>query len=607
MSQVSRATCHRFALFGATGLLCLALTAGDAFGQVNVSAAVDRNRVLVGERVALTVSVASSGGAPSVQPPALPDLPGVAVSGPHGPSSSQQITIVGGSTSRTSTISYTFYLTPGRPGDVTIPALDVVVDGRPQRTEPIRLVVSKAGAGADEPPLQVRVKLSRSTAYQGQQVLVEYLLFERVSGAGQVTNRQISGEPTFTGFWVEPLFDARKAQVGATQEVISGVAYSVMPILRVAVFPTTSGALEIPPLGLTAVVAVPTGSRDFWGRVFYREQTITVSSPERTIDVRPLPPNPPVGFGGAVGTYRLTSSVDRTEVSQGDPVTWTVTLEGEGNLKATGDLVIPPLGGFRAYDPQVTTSLSSSADRYGGRKTYERVLVPLHSGMQRIPPVSFAFFDPETEQYRTITSRAHELAVRPAERREGAPLALGLTQAEIREVGSDIRFIQPDAVILEDETRTIWHSRWYWMVHAVPFALVIGALGVRWRRTYRGENPARFRALGARSEARKRLKTARALLKRKDLRKATGALGEAISELIAAHSGASASGLTSDRIRSLLGERGVSEELIGRTLGVLDRCDRAQYAPSGVSEAEAHELYEMGFALTRELMRHLKP
>jgi len=598
--------------FRAAGIPCLVvgalLASGEASAQVNVAATVNRNQASVGEQIVLTITVSSSK-MPSVQPPQVPDLnlPGVAVAGPQGPSTSQEISIVNGQTSQKVTLSYSYYLMFQRPGEVEIPALEVIADGQLYRTSPIRIVVTKPGAGqaAEEVPLQVRVNVSRTQVYQGQEVVVEYVMYEQNTASARIANRQVSQEPSFTGFWAETLLDARQTQVPPRQEVINGVPHVVMPILRLALFPTTSGTLTIPPLGLTATVAMPTGMRNFWGDPVYRQKTVVVSSPERTVEVRPLPPNPPAGFGGAVGSFHLTSRVDRTEVNQGDPVTWTVTLEGQGNLKAIGDFIIPSLRDFRAYDPQVSTTFAPSTEHYGGKKEYERVLIPLHSGATEVPPASFVFFDPEVGEYRTISSARHRLTVNPGAATEGAPLALGLTQAQIRQVGSDIRFIQPDAVALEDEARTIWRSRWYWAIQAVPLALVLTALGVRWRHARLGSDPARIRAMGAQGEARKRLKKAHALKKKGDLQGMTNALGHALTELVADHANVSAAGLTSDRIRDILTERKVPAELIEQTLAILGRCDRARYAPSAVTQSDADELYRMSHTAIRHLMRHL--
>jgi len=584
----------------AGALLAFAALSGRAAAAPSVTATVDRDHVSVGEQVTLTITVSDNQGH-DVRPPSIASLPGMDVDGPLGPSTSQEFRMGGGQTMRRVTTSYTYYLQARQSGECSIPPLGVIVDGQRHETSPIRITIGgpSKGEGEGQAPLEVRLELSSSSAYQGQGVLVEYLLYE--NGRAQIGERQISEEPTFSGVWAETLLDARRRQPQQREETVNGIPYVVTPIMRVALFPTRAGTIRIPSLAISAVVAVPTGTRNIFGEQVYRQRSVTVRSPERTMEVRPLPANPPQGFGGAVGTFALTSRVDRSEVSQGDPITWTLELRGEGNIKAAGNLTVPPLTDFRAYDPQVTTSIDSTG-RHGGRKLFERVLIPLHSGRAEVPAASFVFFDPEAGRYRTVSAATHPIIVHPRADSARGPITLGMTQAEIREVGRDIRFIRPDMAKLRDQRRHLWGARWYWALQSTPLVAVLAALGVRWRRRRLGEDPARGRASEARREVRRRLKAARRRMKAGDHFGAIAAIRNAVAELIAGHAGVSAAGLTADQIRGILAAHGVSDELAARTLALLERCDRVRYA-AGQSADGADDLYRTCDEVIGELVR----
>jgi hypothetical protein len=592
-------------LLRASTVLALVASAGVAHGATTVTATVDRDGFDVGER-ALLMIIASGDAVGNVQPPPAPSIDGLRISGPVGPSRSQQIQVVNGTVTRHITVSYTYSVDGRKPCEAVVPAMPVTIDGKKTyMTSPIRLSVGRGRTpGQDEAqPLSMRVKLSSTSAYPGQAVTVEYVLRELVTA--RVGSRQIAVHPEFTGAWVETLFDAREDQAPRTRDASTGVAYDVMPIAKFVLFPTGAGTVTIPSMAISGSVAMATGRRDFWGQLVYRHRTETAHSREYALRIAPLPPDPPPGFAGAVGSFGLASRVDRTEVDQGDPVTWTVTLAGQGNIKAIGDVLVPDLSGFQDYEPQVTTTIDKSGMSYGGRKVYERVLIPLHSGAVAIPGASFVYFDPTAALYRTATTPPTMLTVAPrGDDSPGGP-ASALTPTQIRQVGSDIRFIMPDATVLSDQRQGVWGVGWYRYAFLLPLALVVAAAGVRLRRLRLGSDPGRVRSMAARSEGRKRLQRAQALIGSEDYLEAVGAVGDAVSELVAAQSGRTVAGLTSDGIAEALAAHDTPEQIVDRVVALLQRCDRARYAPSSIETAEAALILDEGQDLVASLIRYM--
>ena len=62
-----------------------------------------------------------------------------------------------------------------------------------------------------------------------------------------------------------------------------------------------------------------------------RVEQLSVVSNQPELTIKPLPGNAPAGFSGAVGDFKLTTKVVPATAGVGEPVTWTLTLEGTGN------------------------------------------------------------------------------------------------------------------------------------------------------------------------------------------------------------------------------------------------------------------------------------
>src|SRR5438876_5439353 len=153
-------------------MLCLAATRGMA--DVSVVASVDQNRVTFGESVALTIAVQ---GAQNVPQPAIPPVDGLTFSGP---SMQTSVSIVNGAMSQSANLVY--QVTPNRPGEFSIPPIEVTIAGKTYRTEPIKLTVVKGETQSDlQEALFGRVRLDSQKIYLGQTAPLDVILFSRAN------------------------------------------------------------------------------------------------------------------------------------------------------------------------------------------------------------------------------------------------------------------------------------------------------------------------------------------------------------------------------------------------------------------------------------------
>jgi DNA-binding phage protein len=101
-------------------------------------------------------------------------------------------------------------------------------------------------------------------------------------------------------------------------------------------------------------------------------------------------------------------------------------------------------------------------------------------------------------------------------------------------------------------------------------------------------DPQQRRIKLARSQARKRLRGAEALLAKGEAAAFYAEVARAITEYLADKQGVVAAGLTREELSRALAARGHGEETVRSLLRVLDACDRARFAPKA-GEAVARE------------------
>jgi hypothetical protein len=200
-----------------------------------------------------------------------------------------------------------------------------------------------------------------------------------------------------------------------------------------------TGVLDIPPATLDIAVAIPEPtpvgmdpdlfSRLMGGRSpFVRQQKMTLKTSATHCEVMPLPSEGrPADFSGAIGQFRLEGSVAPQKVDQGDPVTLSLKLSGQGNFQALKGPQLTETQGWRTYPP---AEHFESSDIFGWRgvKTFDTTMIA-QQVVAATPGSSFSYFDPVAIKYVTLKTKPLPLEISNATPAPtptaGAPSAAG--------------------------------------------------------------------------------------------------------------------------------------------------------------------------------------
>ncbi len=562
-------------------LIAAGFAAGDTF-----TASVDNNHVTTGDYIQITFTLEGSTGGKNFLPPSFNDF--MILSGPNQSSSMQ---IINGSVS--SSVTYSYVLQPKSEGTFTIGAATIELDGKKLQTDPLQIEVTK---GSPRPPsepsrdgdvtrqignnLLLKATVDRSNVFTGEQITVSYRLYTRVD----IANYNVRKTPALTGFWSEDLI--QPGQIQLSTERVEGKQYQVGIFRKIALFPQKSGTLQIDPMEVDCVVQVslrgnPNDPFDsFFGR--RTEVTHKIASRPINIQVSPLPENAPEGFSGAVGKFTMNAWLEPRQVKANDASTFRIKITGQGNLK----LLEPPV--FQAppdvdrFDPKSSTSIARQSDTIAGSRTFEYLLVPRRPVDQKIPALSFVYFDVDKKSY--VALKTSELVLKVLPGSEVLPTGVtGLSKQDVKLLGQDIRFIKSGNVSLKRSGKSFAGSALFYALYLAPLLLFACLLTALRRHEHSLENVPLFRSRKARKLARKRLARAGELLKANQKEEFYAEVSRALWGYIGDKLTIPASELTVENVQSRLHLRGITGNTISSFTSAIEQCEFARFAPSSDS------------------------
>ena len=335
------------------------------------------------------------------------------------PSVQHATSIVNGSYSTSETFTYT--LKPKQKGKLKFPQQSVVIEGQTYRSPAVDITVgdenTSISRGRDpfenifrrrrsrEPrtPAEIFVEMEvpKQEFYLGEAIPLKINII-KTRGVNIRNQGSSMNIPDFQGFWVE------ESETSAREKSIvrDGKSYREVTVDQRRLFANKSGPAVIEPVELTLVVAVSSSFLADW-------QKVNRSSDPITLNIKPLPEaGKPADFEGAVGSFQVSNSLDKSELKVGESASLTVKVTGDGNFSAIRNMALEGLDrDFEIFDGGAPT-----IEKKDGRinsKTWVFALVPKREGQFQIKMPELAFFDLSSETYRSDGGEVVELIVNP--------------------------------------------------------------------------------------------------------------------------------------------------------------------------------------------------
>lgn len=523
-----------------------------------------------------------------------------------GPSRSQQssIQIINGKRTSNSSTAFTYILLAGSPGTYTIPAASVEVNGEKVFSNAISIKVlpqdqnsgnsgnngggsasssrsQVAGSRISANDLFITATASKTTVHEQEAILLTYKVYTVVN------LRQLYGKmPDLKGFHTQEV--ELPQQKTFTLEHYKGRNYNTTVWSQYVLFPQQTGKLEIPSITFDGVVAQQTVSDDPFDAFFngggYVEVKKKITTPKVVINVQPLPAKP-TGFSGAVGEFKLASSINATDVKTNDAVTIKLTLSGTGNMKLIGIPEVKFPQDFEIYDPKVTDDYKLTNSGLTGTKTFEYLAIPRHAGNFTIPAVEFTYFDLKSNSYKTLKTEAYNLKVAKGQGNADQVISDFTNKESVKMLGKDIRFIKLGDSSLRPKGDFFFGTVGYYLCYLIPLLLFVVFAVIYRQKALENANVAKVKTKKANKVATRRMKLAGKLLAENKKNEFYDEVLKALWGYISDKLSIPVSQLSKDNIEAELTNYGVQEALIAEFIGVLNECEYARYAPGNENEA----------------------
>ena len=170
--------------------------------------------------------------------------------------------------------------------------------------------------------------------------------------------------------------------------------------------------------------------------------------------MREFPGEIPEGFTGAVGDFKISSSIIPNNVKANNAATLKIEFKGTGNIDVFSlpDIQFPQ--NIEVFPPTLKTEKEPFRDQITGTITKEYILIPRKTGRFVIPEIEITLFQSKCERVEKYSTHSFEISVEPDDNIVNR--AKGFTKQEIELLGEDIRFIRGNEYQMETEPQSIF-------------------------------------------------------------------------------------------------------------------------------------------------------
>lgn len=419
----------------------------------------------------------------------------------------------------------------------------------------------------------VRVNVDRTKVNLGEQITVTYKMYTRVA-----MQAGISKLPSLNGFWTQD-FDLPKEHKPQL-ETLNGIQYNTFTLKKSALFPQQTGTLVLDAAEIRGVARIADRYNPYGKDIQFKLKSTPVN-----ITVTPLPiKDQPENFGGAVGSFTLNSSIDKTNLSTDESANLTLNISGTGNLKLIQAPILNLPNGLDAFEPTIVDTITGRSTTISGNKIFTYAIAPRLAGDYEIPAIPFSFYNSRTGTYNTLFTKPVKIHVT-----QGKNDKKDLSQQKVL---TDIHDINKDTFKSFSYTGPLFFSGFYWMLYAAPLLALI--VFILWKKKTDKEagNKILFKNKYANKIALKRLKTAKVYMDNKQTIPFYEEISKAIWLYLSDKLHIPLSQLSKETASEALRLKNISAAQSEKMNRIIEDCAMSLYAPSGAAQQMNHTYLE---------------
>lgn len=559
-------------------VILLVLFGASLQAQVRFETKVSKSKLGVNERLRVDFEMNKDGD--NFNPP---DFAGFRVVG--GPNQAISNSYINGKRSYSKTYSY--FLAPLKRGNFTLGQATIEIDGETYKTLPVKVEVTTAVAKPTDgnnaefvasENVHLVANISKTNPYINEAITIQYRLY--VSDEVNITRgwREIDS-PKYRDFWSQNIDNRGNFKVYEGQ--YKGRDYRYVIVRTTVLYPQKTGELNIEPLVLDVPIDVETNKRDLFGRRLMTRVNKTISAGSLTIDAKPLPAEGrPADFSGGVGDFDFTVSTDKTRLDASESLQLEIKVSGKGNLKLIDLPGVKLPSSLEQFEPERNDNVRTNAEGMRGSISERYTIIPQYKGDYPIRPITFSYFDPDSESYKVINSDEIVLNVLNGPvTDETQDVVENNGQKRITVLTDDqFKYIKLDADLENKESGDFFKSTLFYALLGGPFLLIPLFILIGSRRKKRANDLRGNRIRMADRLAKKYLSESKRNLG--DKIKFYESLERALHNYLKAKLHIETSDFSKERIASLLSEKGTESNTVSDFIAILKSCEYARYAPA---------------------------
>ncbi|HEY4540144.1 MAG TPA: BatD family protein [Faecalibacter sp.] len=291
---------------------------------------------------------------------------------------------------------------PEKEGKLRIGSAKIVIDGKTYTTKPIDITVTSSGTTAlnnrsqADQPVFLQTNVSNKNPYVNEQVNLSVKMYSR--DLGLLNRKRNFRQGKLEG--LNPKMVTSRPET-IKQEMVSGKPFFSEEVAKYILFPQKPGKIVIDDFTMDILISG-----------IYGTEAYEIKSNPVVIHAKALPnEGKPANFNGAVGDFKLTTSLDKSNLKANESANLKVEISGNGNFNS---VIVPEVKtpkNLETYAPKKKNAFNTYDDGMKGSVSQEMVMVPEYGGEYTIAPVEFSYFDPKKEKYVTLKSDEVSLKV----------------------------------------------------------------------------------------------------------------------------------------------------------------------------------------------------